>query len=396
MHQLRIVDGGAPREVMAALREALSGGPALTVHDARATRLAAQAEPSGGEHARVPVDVALVIQTSGSSGAPKAVALTNAALRASSDATHRRLGGEGQWLLALPLTYIAGLSVLVRSAVAGFEPVLMPSGPFDAEHFLRAAAELSHERRYTSLVPVQLQRVLDYVAEGSDDDQATLQRFDAILIGGQKLEPALRQQAESAGVNVIETFGSSETCGGCVYDGVPLDGVHVEVDEATGELLIAGPVLADGYLDAPELTAEKFIERHGQRWYRTGDAGTVVGGTITVSGRLDRVVISGGLKISLAAVEEAAEDTDGVSDVFAIHIPDVEWGSRVALVAVGTTTEETEDRLYESVVSKLGRVAAPKVIVFVEQTPRLSSGKPDYVAMTALATEAASRASSAG
>jgi O-succinylbenzoic acid--CoA ligase len=396
MHQLRIVDGGAPREVMVALREALSGGPALTVHDARATRLAAQAEPSGAEHARVPVDVALVIQTSGSSGAPKAVALTNAALRASSAAAHARLGGEGQWLLALPLTYIAGLSVLVRSAVAGTEPVLMPPGPFDAEHFLRAAAELSHERRYTSLVPVQLQRVLDYVAEASDDDKATLQRFDAILIGGQKLEPALRQQAQSAGVTVIETYGSSETCGGCVYDGVPLDGVHVEVDDATGELLIAGPVLAEGYLDSPERTAEKFSERDGQRWYRTGDAGTVVGGRVSVSGRLDRVVISGGLKISLEAVEEVAAETVVTTDVFAIHIPDVEWGSRVALVSEGAASEETEERLYESVVAKLGRVAAPKVIVFVEQAPRLSSGKPDYVAMTALATEAASRASSAG
>ena len=394
MTQLRIVDGGAPLEVMAALQEALAGGPAVTVHDARASRLAAQ-DTEQGENTSVPDGVALVIHTSGSAGAPKAVALTADALRASSDAAHQRLGGPGQWLLALPLTYVAGLSVLVRSAAAKTTPVLMPAGPFDAELFVNAAGELCHERHYTALVPIQLGRVLDFI---EDHPQAApaVQRFDAILIGGQALEPALRARADKAGLTVVETYGSSETAGGCIYDGVPLDGVQVELDEATNEVLIASPTLAMGYLGAPELTAEKFIERDGQLWYRTGDAGELNNGTLGITGRLDRVVISGGLKISLPLVESAAGTVHGINAAYAVHIPNMEWGSRAALVVEGQQSSEREEELYNAVVGELGRVAAPEVIVFVDEAPRLSSGKPDYVAMTALATQAASRASDAG
>jgi O-succinylbenzoic acid--CoA ligase len=394
MTQLRIVDGGAPLVVMAALQEALSGGSAVTVHDARASRLAAQ---SADEHSStiVPAGVAVVIQTSGSSGVPKAVALSAEALRASSLATHARLGGPGQWLLALPLTYVAGLSVLLRSIAAETTPVVMPPGPFDAQIFLAAADELTHERRYTALVPVQLGRVLDYLAD-NPTERFRAQRFDAILIGGQALEPSLRQRAELAGLRVVETYGSSETSGGCIYDGLPLDGVRVQIDGATSEVLIAGPTLAEGYLDAPELTAEKFVLIDGGRWYRTGDAGYVKNDILTVTGRLDRVVISGGLKISLPLVETAASAVAGVRAAYAVHIPNLEWGARAALVVEGEHSEHVEDELYSAVVSQLGRVAAPEVTVFVEAAPRLASGKPDYVTMTSLAIDAASRASAAG
>jgi len=394
MTLLRIVDGGAPLEVMAALQQALAGGAAITVHDARATRLAGP-ETDAGSTGNVPQGVALVIQTSGSSGPPKSVALTSEALRASSDAAHARLGGPGQWLLALPLTYVAGLSVLVRSACAGTMPVLMPNGPFDAQLFLSVASEMTHERRYTALVPVQLGRVLDYL-EDHPEAMAWAQRFDAILIGGQALESTLRGRAQHAGLRVIETYGSSETSGGCIYDGVPLDGVHVRIDEATTEVLISSPTLAEGYLNAPEVTAEKFVVIADRRWYRTGDSGYVENGILSVTGRLDRVVISGGLKISLPLVEAAAGSVAGVRAAYAIHIPNEEWGSRAALVVEGMQSDQLEDDLYSAVVDELGRVAAPEVIVFVEAAPRLSSGKPDYMAMTGLAVDAASRASGAG
>jgi O-succinylbenzoic acid--CoA ligase len=215
------------------------------------------------------------------------------------------------------------------------------------------------------------------------------------------LEPSLRQRAELAGLTVVETYGSSETSGGCIYDGLPLDGVQVHIEDATSEVLLASPTLAEGYLDAPELTAEKFVLIDGERWYRTGDAGYVENDILTVTGRLDRVVISGGLKISLPLVEAAASTVTGVRAAYAVHIPNVEWGSRAALVVEGEQSEHREDELYSAVVGELGRVAAPEVIVFVEAAPRLASGKPDYVAMTELATLAAgsasaSRASAAG
>lgn len=400
MTSIRVADASTPREVLAALREAFSGGPAVAVRDARASRLAAQQTTTAVE---APEGTVLLITTSGSTGTPKTVVLSARALMASSNATHERLGGPGQWLLALPLTYVAGLNVVTRSIAANTTPAFMLPGPFDAELFLQAAGTLEAERRYTALVPVQVQRVLDYLEQ--EQVSATIaQRFDAILIGGQALEPELRTRAEQAGLTVIETYGSSETSGGCVYDGVPLEGVEIALDPVTSEVLISGPILAEGYLEAPVLTAERFIEKDGVRWYRTGDAGSMENGKLTITGRLDRVVISGGLKISLDAAEDAATRVEGVTDAYAVHIPDSEWTVRAALVVVADRVmlssperrDQLEAALYETVVSGLGRVAAPKVIVFVPQIPRLSSGKPDYVAMATLASEAASRTSAAG
>ena len=154
----------------------------------------------------------LAVETSGSTGAPKRVLLSRAALRASADATHARLGGPGQWLLNLPPSYVAGLQVLFRSVRAGTEPVVQ-DGPFG-----EAAAAMTGARRYVSLVPTQLVRLLD---------EDALRGFDTVLVGGARLEPALRTRAERAGVRVVATYGMSETCGGCVYDGRPLDGVAV-------------------------------------------------------------------------------------------------------------------------------------------------------------------------
>lgn len=385
MNSVLVCDAAAPLEVFEALWNALTaGGPAVVVRDARATRLVGAGQADITE---VPDGTALVIQTSGSTGIPKSVALSADALKASAAMSHERLGGAGQWLLALPLTYIAGISVLVRSIDANEAPVLMPSGPFDARTFIDSAAELTAERRYTSLVPVQLTRVIE-LAETDAESADVLRRFNGILIGGQALETDLRSRAQELGLSVYETYGSSETAGGCVYNGIPLEGVDVEIEES-GEILIAGPQLASGYLFDDNRTSETFQNRNGKWWYRTGDAGVLTDGVLTVLGRRDRVIISGGLKVDLDAVEAAVRPISACSGAVAIHIPDSEWGVRPAVVVPGEFSVERQDELraevYDTIVAELGRVAAPKTVSFIADIPRLSSGKPDLVALSEFA-----------
>ncbi|HAQ59126.1 MAG TPA: acyl-CoA synthetase, partial [Microbacterium sp.] len=164
-------------------------------------------------------DDPILITTSGSTGVPKTVVLTSAALRASATATAARIG-EGSWLLALPATYVAGLQVLVRATLAGTRPAYLEGG-FSPEAFAMSAARMAPGARYTSLVPAQLATLLDAAAT-DDEVRRALLSFERILIGAQAMLPPLRERAESAGVRVVRTYGSSETSGGCVYDGLPL------------------------------------------------------------------------------------------------------------------------------------------------------------------------------
>lgn len=378
-----LCDAAAPQQVFAALSEALNNnGPAVLVRDARASRMVAAGETPLTE---APDGTALLIQTSGTSGKPKTVALSAAALRASALSAHERLGGPGQWLLALPLTYIAGMSVLVRSNESGTEPVFMPSGPFDARTFLQSVSEMTGDRRYTALVPVQLARVLEE-AEDNTEALESLRTLDAVLIGGQALEPDLRERAQALGVKIVTTYGSSETSGGCVYDGVPLLGVSVEIAEDSGEILVSAPQLATEYVGDDQRTSVTFQNRNGVVWYHTGDAGTLENGVLTVLGRLDRVITSGGLKIDLDAVEAVVRGIPGCSQALVIHIPDSEWGVRPAVVVPGVDQDaELSAQIYDEIVAELGRVAAPKVVCFIEEIPRLSSGKPDLLTLSAYA-----------
>jgi O-succinylbenzoic acid--CoA ligase len=385
VNKVLVCDAAAPLQVFEALWNALTAdGPAVLVRDARASRLVGTGEADISE---VPAGTALIIQTSGSTGTPKSVALSAKALTVSAVMAHERLGGSGQWLLALPLTYIAGISVLVRSIDADQAPVLMPSGPFDARTFMESAAELTAERRYTALVPVQLTRVIE-LAEEDAESAEILRRFNGILIGGQALEADLRSRAHELGITVIETYGSSETAGGCVYNGVPLAGVDVEIDES-GEILISGAQLASGYLLDEKRTADTFQIRNGKTWYFTGDAGVLSDGILTVLGRRDRVIISGGLKVDLDAVETVVRLIYACSGAFAVHIPDSEWGVRPAVVVPGLFSEEEQYALraevYDVIVAELGRVAAPKAVCFISEIPRLSSGKPDLIALSGYA-----------
>ncbi len=272
-------------------------------------------------------DAVAVVRTSGSTGTPKATVLTVEALAASSMGTALALQGEGQWLLALPVQYVAGVQVLVRSLFAGTRPWVMDmSGGFTPAAFTAGALELTDKIRFTSLVPTQLQRLLE---SPSPETLAVLRRFDGILLGGAPASAGLLEAAREAGLRVITTYGSAETCGGCVYNGVPLTGVEVRIAE-DGRILLGGDTVAAGYLDAPEST-DTFYEEDGVRWYRTNDLGALdADGRLTVLGRADDVIITGGLKVSAAHVQEELEKSDGVAAAFVAGVPSAEWGQAVA------------------------------------------------------------------
>ncbi|MFP3467363.1 AMP-binding protein [Leifsonia sp. SIMBA_070] len=379
---LRVVDASRPGEVLVALREALTGTREAVVP--RAPSMALPAVRSVGPE-RVAQNVAVVIETSGSTGSPKRVALSADALLASAAASAGVVGGQGQWLLALPAHYVAGAQVLVRSIAAGTDPVFYGEGHFDPERFAELARELDHDLRYTSLVPVQLARLLDSAEAGSRDVASALRRFDAILLGGQAVAPSLRERADRLGARIMATYGSSETAGGCVYDGMPI-GTTV-VRESAGLLEVSGPTLAEGYLGDPDRTSAAFHEADGARWYRTGDLGEVAAdGRVTVFGRSDNVIISGGEKVLLDAVERVVQEAPGLGHAVVVAAQHPEWG-QVPVVVTEGAPPVTLPELRAVVAERLGRAAAPARILVVDRLPRLASGKPDRVALAAVAND---------
>lgn len=338
-------------------------------------------------------DAVAVVRTSGSTGAPKATLLTVECLAASSMATALRLKGEGQWLLALPVQFVAGIQVLVRSLFAGTRPWVMDmSGGFTPEAFTAAALELTDKIRFTSLVPTQLQRLLD---QPSPETLAVLRRFNAVLLGGAPASPALLAAARDAGVRVVTTYGSAETSGGCVYDGYPLEGVSVRVAE-DGRILLGGDTVAAGYIEAPDEETGTFFEEDGVRWYRTSDLGSIDDdGRLTVLGRADDVIITGGVKVSAGHVQEQLEQADAVTAAFVAGVPSAEWGQAVAAYVAlapdggaageGGPGQEAGDpavALQRHWQQELG-VLAPKTVLTAPALRMLPNGKPDRLAMTA-------------
>lgn len=375
--RLQPIDAADARAVLRGLRGAVLGaGPAISLGAAGTADVLPPEVPAG---------TAVVVTTSGSTGIPKSVALSRSALTASALATADRLG-EGVWLLALPPGYIAGVQVLVRSLVAGHEPAIL-AGTFSAHAFTAAASAIALSdggRRipvYTSLVPAQLQTLLD------DPDPATaraLAGFAAILVGGQALAPALAERAAAAGATIVRTYGSSETSGGCVYDGVPLAGVGVRV--VAGEVQLSGPTLADGYLGAPDLTDRVFTtDADGTRWYRTGDLGTFEDGRLRITGRADNVIISGGINVSLDLVERVVRTVPGFADAVVLPVADDRWGQASVVVARSAGGRATaSDAVRAAVAEALGKHARPRDIVYLDEIPLLPSGKPDRRALQRL------------
>jgi O-succinylbenzoic acid--CoA ligase len=355
------------------------GGPA----GAAVTTMARLDEPVDAD---APDDVALVVPTSGSTGVPKGAMLTAAALRASGAATEARVGGPGRWLLALPVTHVAGQQVLLRSLLAGTTPeVLDLAGGFDPVGFATATDRLGDVRRYTSLVPTQLGRLLD--AGGAAVDAVC--SYDAVLLGGAAAPPALLERAAAAGARVLTTYGMSETCGGCVYSGLPLDGVQVRLDDRlddTGRIALGGDVVFSGYRLRPDLTAEAWeVDANGVRWHLTRDLGRLAGERLDVVGRVDDLIVTGAEKVAPLAVEAAVAALPAVRDVVVVGLPDPEWGQRVVAVVVladrhrPPTLPDLRDALREA----LPGHALPRQLHVVDAIPLLDSGKPDRAGVRA-------------
>ena len=363
------VDGSPERvaDLVLALTAALDGGPV-------AVPLGPGAAPPP---AQPPPGTAVVIATSGSTGAAKSVALSGAALRASAGATATRLGGPARWLLALPAEHVAGVQVIVRALLAGAPPQAQDlRDGFRPDAFAAATARLGPGPRHTSLVPTQLLRLLEDGGAGLD----ALRDYRAVLVGGAALDAGLRARALDAGVRVVATYGMSETAGGCVYDGVPLDGVTADLDDG-GRILLGGPTLATGYVGLPEETAAAFA---GGR-FRTGDLGAWDGGRLVVLGRADDVIVTGGEKVPPAAVERVLAAQPGVLAACVVGVPDPEWGQVVGAAVVASGQPDAA-AWRAAVRAELGRAAVPRRLVTVAALPVRGIGKPDRAAVAALLT----------
>lgn len=338
-------------------------------------------------------EVPLIVRTSGSSGEPKDVVLSHAAVLASARTSIERLGGPGAWLLALPVGGIAGVQVLVRSILSGTAPLFASDFP-DLRAALDVALVTPAPRRYTSLVPTQLHRLAE------QGDLGLLTGFDAVLVGGAALSDDLRDRAAGAGVRVVRTYGMTETCGGCVYDGVPLDGVGVRVDDQ-GQVWISGPILFDGYGDCARTEGAQTEGAFTGEWYPTADFGEVNDGVLSIGGRLDDVVISGGVNVSMPAVERALRSGGGrtgtVADVSVFGVDDPEWGTRVVAAIVPGDGPPVSSALLRDLVVAAGlpRTWAPRQLIEIPQLPLLPNGKIDRRRLRSAASSGASSGPSA-
>lgn len=373
--------------------------------------------------------IALVVGTSGSTGTPKRTALTARALAASAAATEQFFGSNSdaasQWLLALPAHYIAGAQVLARSVLAGTAPVIARSViepvHFSPEVFLQAVERMSSARRFISLVPTQLHKLLESADADSHlgaDIHEALGSFTGILLGGAPASADLLAAATALGLNTVTTYGSAETAGGCVYSGSVLPGVRVELvpeegmpavpdtdgkPAQVGRIWISGAHLASGYIGDAARTAEHFFTAaDGTRWYRTDDYGllspandpdsTTHGSEprLQVLGRSDDVLISGGVKISARAVATVLEEHPAVREACVVGLPDARWGTAIAAAvtlvpSADATPAENSPALTEELCAllrarcteKLGAPAAPKQLSILPDFPLTSTGKPD-------------------
>ena len=335
--ELRAIDSSwSTPQLLDALLVALKGqGPALATASTQITTTPIKVDPK----------IALVVTTSGSTGAPKSVALSAKSLLTNARATHKYLGAQigERWSLLLPTTHIAGLNVLIRAIELGTTPVGVES-----------------KADYTAIVPTQLHRAL------SGDSQLLehLKGCKAVLVGGGPLDEVLRQKAEANGINVIATYGASETCGGVIYDGNPLEGIEVAIID--GRIALKGPQIAAGYLEG------EFPLKDG--WLMTYDLGELVDGKLKVIGRIDDQIISGGEKISLSAIERFLQNEFAHPEIVAFGKRDPEWGEKLC---IATTQELSLDLISAKLKAHFGSHAAAKEVFKLNEIPYLALGKPD-------------------
>lgn len=370
LEELQIPTGDAAAEILPRLVSVLAGAsPAVLPVPATDEREAQRLRDALVPGTEIEAAAALVVATSGTTGTPKGAMLSASALRASGNATHDRLGGPGTWLLALPAHHIAGMQVLLRSVLANTDPVILDVGAgFDPSELPAAVARMSG-RRYTSLVPTQLVKALD-------DPAATeaLTQFDAVLLGGAATPVPLRERAVAAGISIVRTYGMSETAGGCVYDGVPLDGTRLRIDSEhidSGRVVLGGATVALGYRGLPDHPA--FAE-HG--WFRTDDAGRLTDGVLSIEGRLDEAISTGGLTVVPQVVEAALATHPAVRECAVAGLDDTRLGQRV-VAAVVASSAVTLAELREHVALTLDPTAAPRELYLVDALPTRGPGKLD-------------------
>ena len=362
MKPLRLVAASDPISAMLALGNVLDGSQALFITPPEVNGLMPEVH---GLPDDVEERVGLIVESSGSTGTPKRLELSAKALTAAAKMSAKRLGGNGQWLLALPINFVAGAMVLVRSLIADTQPVLMNTAvPFTAEAFARAASLMTGERRYTSLVPAQLDRLFEAL-DSEPTLLAALQRFDAILVGGQKPNRTTINALRKKDINIVTTYGMAETSGGVVYNGEPLDGVEISILE-DDRIAIESPTLASNV----------------KRPYITSDLGQFTDGKLYVKGRADRVVISGAHKLSLESVEEWTQKQSGVIAAAAVSVTHPKFGESFVCfltLSEGISFDAAKAHFALGVVAKSGQW---KVL---EKLPTLMSGKPDLIELTELA-----------
>jgi O-succinylbenzoic acid--CoA ligase len=332
-------------ELMARLAIALaSDGPALSFGPASLTHVSEK--------------ISVVVSTTGSSGVSKSVGLSSSALLASARASNKFLHAEfgNSWSLLLPLTHIAGINILIRSLELGTEPVDLRNT--DGEY---------PRADFTAIVPTQLFRALN----GDERLLKHLIGATAVLVGGAQLTPELQEQAEKIGINIVTTYGMTETSGGCVYNGIALDGVEIMT---TPEKVIAikGPVLAKTYLQAESLWETKF---KGD-WFLTSDIGRLENGKLIVEGRNDDILISGGENISLGAIESALHNQFPKNLFAAFGVKDSQWGDALHLAIAGDASE-SEVKISEFLAEKFGPAGKPKGFLFLSELPLIGVGKVD-------------------
>lgn len=322
--------------------------PHVTVgSDGRRSRVA---EPGPPLH---PGD-ALVVATSGTTGDPKLVVHTRGGLEAHAGAVHRRLGvGPGdRWLACLPLAHLGGLGVVLRS--------LLTDTPVDVLETFDADAVAAAPKRYgstlVSLVPTAL-------------DRTDTRGYRWVVLGG-SADPVARA------ANVVRTYGTTETGGGVVYDGDPLDGVEVRVDES-GSIAVRSPVVARGLRHA-DGSVHPIVD--GDGWYATGDTGAWEpdgdGRSLVVHGRTDDMIVTGGENVWPIPVEERIRTHPKVLDVAVVARTDPEWGQRVVAVVVPAPGESLDlEEVRTHVRAALPAHAAPREVHLVADLPRTALGK---------------------
>lgn len=345
-------------ELMARLAKALvSDGAAIAL------------SPIDGES--IPSRISLIVNTTGSSGKIKEVGLSASSLLSSAKASNKYIGAKigDRWSLLLPLNHIAGINVLIRSLELG-------TIPLDLRNISNDGGAKYATADFSAIVPTQLFRAL----HGDSELLEHLRGCRAVLVGGAKLTRELRNQAIESGIKIVETYGSTETTGGCIYDGQPLDGVEIAIDEDR-LLRIRGPVLAHSYLN----TTEPIVD--GDGWHKTSDLAHFEDGKLLIDGRSDDIFISGGENISLSSVESIISKKYPSLEFAAVTVPDAQWGQILCCAVVNSTiasNPDIESGIQEALVNAIGEIAKVKRFHYLDQLPLIGIGKVDRTELQSL------------